>query len=148
MPCSKSAEGGWYPNMPCRFPGPHPGGKLRGLARQVSRPTPNREVKGSGLGGCIKAHTWGFSRPTPRGVSRPTLGGGVSRPTPRGGGVSRHALRQTPPDSPLLWPVCILLEFIQFLTTTCFLKYSTCKAVFLVEHLLDETAILTLEFPR
>ena len=33
-----SREG--YPSMPCRFPGPHPGGKLRGLARGVSRPTP------------------------------------------------------------------------------------------------------------
>ena len=26
------STGGWYPSMPCRFPGPHPGGKLRGLA--------------------------------------------------------------------------------------------------------------------
>ena len=39
--------GGWYPSMPCRFPGPHPGGKLRVLARGVSRPTP---------GGCLQAH--------------------------------------------------------------------------------------------
>ena len=42
--------GGWYPSIPCRFPGPHPGGKLRGLARGVFRPTPG-------------------------GVSRPTAGG-------------------------------------------------------------------------
>ena len=40
--------------MPCRFPGPHSGGRLRGL-----------------------------------------VGGGISRPTP-GGGVSQHALRQSP----------------------------------------------------
>ena len=25
-------SGGWYPSMPCRSPGPHPRGKLRGLA--------------------------------------------------------------------------------------------------------------------
>ena len=45
-------QGGLYPNMPCRFPGPHPGGKLRGLVGE----------------GCLQAHTWGgVSRPTPRG---------------------------------------------------------------------------------
>ena len=38
---------GWYLSMPCRSPGPHPGGKLRGL----SRPIPG----------------WGLSRPTPCG---------------------------------------------------------------------------------
>ena len=48
-----AAGGGWYPSMPCRFPGSHPGGKLRGLAGGVSRPTPG--------GG-------GVSTPTPRGV--------------------------------------------------------------------------------
>ena len=54
-----SVQGGWwYPSMPCRFPGPHPGGKLRGLAGGVSRPTPKGEVEGSGLG---------VSRPTPGG---------------------------------------------------------------------------------
>ena len=54
--------GWWFPSMPCRCPGLHPGGKLRGLA----------------LGGL---------QPTPRGVSRPTPGGMVSqhalRQTPR-----------------------------------------------------------------
>ena len=25
-------SGGWYPSIPCRSPGPHPGGKMRGLA--------------------------------------------------------------------------------------------------------------------
>ena len=43
-------------------------------ALQVSRPTPRREVEGSGLGG-------GVSRPTP---------GGISRPTPRGVYPSMH----------------------------------------------------------
>ena len=62
--------GGWYPSMPCRSPGPHPGGKLRGLPwGGGSRPTPRGEVEGSGLGG-LQAHTQGggvFSRPTPGG---------------------------------------------------------------------------------
>ena len=52
--------GCWYPSMPCRSlggsPGPHPGGKLRGLARGVSRPTPS-----------------GVSRPRPGGVSQHVL---------------------------------------------------------------------------
>ena len=60
-------------------PGPHPGGKLRSLTWGASRPTPRGEVQGSGLGG-LQAHTWG--------VSRHKLGGGVSQ----------HALRQTPPQ--------------------------------------------------
>ena len=41
--------------------GPHPGVKLRGLVRGVSRPTPR-----GGVGG-LQAHTWGVSRPTPGG---------------------------------------------------------------------------------
>ena len=49
----------WYPSMPCRFPGSHPGEKLKGPARRgspgphrgggISRPTP---------GGHLQAHTW------------------------------------------------------------------------------------------
>ena len=93
--CSRG-EGGWYPSMHCRSPGPHPGGKLRGLAWGVSRPTPRG----------LQAYTWGVFRPTPGGVSRPTLGGslgphpGVSTHTPRGvsrhasGGVSRHTFEE------------------------------------------------------
>ena len=50
----------------------------------VSRPTPGGELERSGLGWGLQAHTGGVSRPTPRGVSRPTPG------------VSQHALRQTP----------------------------------------------------
>ena len=70
--------------------GPDPVGRFGGLAW--------------GGGGSVQVHTW-------EGVSRPTLGGGLSRPTPGrgvqaqaqgvsrprpGGGVSQHALRQTP----------------------------------------------------
>ena len=62
--------------MPCRFPGPHPGGKCRGislggvsrptpkgevegdLARGVSRPIPKGEVEGIWPGG-LQAHAWG-----------------------------------------------------------------------------------------
>ena len=74
IPCSKSPGGylsmpcRWYPSMPCRSrrgggsPGPHPGGKLRGLAR--------------GVGESPGPHLGGFSRPTPRGA--------FSRPTSRG----------------------------------------------------------------
>ena len=77
MPCR------WYPSMPaglqgvypsmlCRYPDPHPGGSLRGLAGGVFRPTPRGEVQGSGQEGS---------------------------PGPHRGGGSQHALRQTPtPD--------------------------------------------------
>ena len=57
-------------------------GSLRGLARS----TPRGEVEGSG---------WGVSRPTPRGVPGSTPGGGGFQ-VHTGGGVSQHALRQTP----------------------------------------------------
>ena len=55
--CLAGLQGGWYPNMPCRSPGPHTGGRLRGLARGFSRPTPSGDV----------------SRPTPGGVSQHAL---------------------------------------------------------------------------
>ena len=56
-------------------PGPHPGGKLGGLARGgVSRPTPRREVEGSGQGG-LQAHTHGGLQTQTRRISRPTPGG-------------------------------------------------------------------------
>ena len=72
-----SKRGGGIPASPCRFPGPHPGGKLRGSDRGgVSRPTPGqgllRGVPAPGgllwreiccQGGCL------FWRvPAPRGV--------------------------------------------------------------------------------
>ena len=58
-------RGVWYLSMHCRSPGPHPGGKLRGLAWGVSRPTPGgspgphlRGSPGPHLGG-LQAHTQG-----------------------------------------------------------------------------------------
>ena len=51
---------GWYLSMPCRFPGPHPRGKLRSLAR-----------------GGLKAHTWGSPGPHPGGCL--LWGGACSR---------------------------------------------------------------------
>ena len=47
-----------YPSMPCRFPGPHPWGSLRGLARGVSRPIPGGSPgPHPGGRGCIPACT-------------------------------------------------------------------------------------------
>ena len=47
----------WYPSMPCMGgPGPHPGGKLRGLTRGISRPTPGGSP-GPHPGGCVSQHT-------------------------------------------------------------------------------------------
>ena len=67
--CSRGG-GGWYPSMPCRSPGPHPGGRSRGLVGWGSPGPHPGEVEGSGWGG-LQAHTQGC--------------------------VSQHALRQTPP---------------------------------------------------
>ena len=75
-------SGGVYPSRPWRFPGPHPRGSLRGLARGFSRPTP----------GGSPDHTQRVSRPTPWGASSPTPGGLQAHTR----GVSQHALRQTP----------------------------------------------------
>ena len=45
MSCSRSWGG--YPSMPCRFPGPHPRGKFRGICLWgVSTPTAKGEVEG------------------------------------------------------------------------------------------------------
>ena len=71
--------GDWYPSIPCRSPGPHPGGRLRGLGG-VSRPTPGR----------------GVSRPTPRGCLPSCMLGCIpprSRGTPLGPETrGRHSL--------------------------------------------------------
>ena len=113
-------QGGWYPSMHCRWylsmpcmsPGPHPRGKLRGLAWGSPGPHPGGKLRCLASGG-LQAHTWGgLQAHTGWGVSRPTPGR-VSRPTP-GGWVSQHALRQTPPRNRrlLLQAVRILLECI------------------------------------
>ena len=103
--CLSVLKGGWYPSMPCRSPG-----GVSQHALQVSRPTPKGELEGSGQGG-LQTYTWGVSSPHLEGLQAHTQGGspgphlgGVSRPTPgrclqahTRGGVSQHALRQTPP---------------------------------------------------
>ena len=65
-------------------PGPHPRGKLRGLAWGVSRDTPwggcrpiPRASPSPLPGGSPGPHLGGVSRPTPGGVSRPTPEGGI-----------------------------------------------------------------------
>ena len=67
----------------------HTQGEVEGSGGRVSRPTPRGEVEESGWLG-------GVSRPTPRGEVEGPGWGEVSRSTSRGG-VSQHALRQTPP---------------------------------------------------
>ena len=86
------SKGGWYPSMPCRFQGPHPGEKLMGLAR-----------------GGLQAHTQGGSWGVWPGGSRPTPGG-VSRPTPRG--VCIPACTEAEPPPPLRW---LLLQVVRIL---------------------------------
>ena len=64
-------QGGWYPSMPCRFPGSHPRGKFRGIWPGGS-PGPHPRGKLRGI----------WSRPTPKGpggfllLGRCLLGGG------------------------------------------------------------------------
>ena len=38
--------GFWYPSMPCRFPGPHPGGKFRGIWLGVQAHTQGGKLRG------------------------------------------------------------------------------------------------------
>ena len=66
----RGGGGVWYPSMHCMFLST--GGVVSQHALQVSRPTPRGKVEGSGLGGGLQAHTWGW------------------------GWVSQPALRQTP----------------------------------------------------
>ena len=79
QPCSKSPGG--YPSMPCRFPGPHPGGKLRGIWPGGSPgPKPRGKLR----------EIW------PGGSPGPDLGGPAPREgllpegVPAPGGVWRH----------------------------------------------------------
>ena len=50
--------GWWYPSMPCRSPGPHPGRSLRGLARGGLQ-AHNQGGKLRGQAGGLQAHTQG-----------------------------------------------------------------------------------------
>ena len=53
--------GGWYPSKPCSSPGPHPGGRLRGLAGGSPGPHSGGPHPGGSPGlhpeGCIPAQT-------------------------------------------------------------------------------------------
>ena len=46
----------WYPSMPCRFLGPHPRGKFRGIwPGGFSRPIPKGGVEGDLTGGGVRS---------------------------------------------------------------------------------------------
>ena len=85
-------QGGWYPSMPCRYPG----GVVSQHALQVPRPTPKGEVKGSGLGGYPGPHpgeklrslAWGGLQAHTQGGLRLTSGGGLQAHTQ--GGPQAH----------------------------------------------------------
>ena len=87
--------GGWfprmhcrrYPSMPCRPPGPHPGGKLRGLAW-----------------GGLQVHTWG------RGLQAHTQGGLQAHTWE--GDIPACTEADPPSRRLLLWAVHTLLECI------------------------------------
>ena len=69
--CLAAGLRGWYPSMPCRFPGPTPRGEVE-ESGQGSGPHP----------GGLQVHTWGV--PVPGGsASRGGACSGVS--APRGG---------------------------------------------------------------
>ena len=73
--------GGWYPSMPCRFPGPHPRGKFRGIWPGGVSPGPHPRGKLRGI----------WSMPTPKGELEGDLARGVLAPGGcllRGGGDS------------------------------------------------------------
>ena len=54
--------GGCYPSMPCRFPGPHPWEKLRGMWPGGSPgPQPRVKLRGDLARGGLQAHTQGWS---------------------------------------------------------------------------------------
>ena len=77
--CSLGGSPGLHPRgrLRCLFggiPRPTPKGEVEGLAGGVSRPTPRGEVEGSGWEGVSRStpgglqdHTWGVSKPRPRG---------------------------------------------------------------------------------
>ena len=63
--------GGWYPSMPCKFPGPLPRGKLRGNWPGGS-PGPQPRGKLRGI----------WSRPAPKGEVERNLARGCGDPIP------------------------------------------------------------------
>ena len=66
----QQVSGGGYPSMPCRFPGPHPRGKFRGICPV------------GGLQARTQGGSWGGSGPGPQ--PRGKLRGIQSRPTAKG----------------------------------------------------------------
>ena len=73
------SRGVWYPSIPCRFPGPHPSGKLRGIWPGGSPgPHPRGKLRGIRPRGGLQAHT---QRGTCSG------GGACSREVPAPGGL-------------------------------------------------------------
>ena len=73
-------------------PSVHGGGGQHGIAACLAGGIP---ACLAGLWGGVSQHALQVSRPTPKGELEGSGQGRVSRPTP--GGVSKHALRQTPP---------------------------------------------------
>ena len=139
--CYPSMHCRWYPSMPCRFPGPHPRGKFRGIWQGGSRPTAKGEVEGDLVQAHSQGGSWGGSGPGPqprgklRGIwsrSRPKgeverdlaggggacsggclLQGGVcSRGVPALEGCLLQGVCGDPPWWLLLRAICILLEWI------------------------------------
>ena len=62
---------GWYPSMPCRFPGPHPGGKFRGIWPGLGGGSPGPHPRGKLRG------IWLGESPAPHPEGSAPGGGGV-----------------------------------------------------------------------
>ena len=110
--------------MPCRFPGPPPWGKVRGIWPGGSPgPHPKGKLRGIWPGG--------ISRPTPKGEVEGDLMGGLQDHT--WGGLSEHALRQTPHScSYIVFPLRFIRKFIS-MVSMCTPKY------FHMVHFTDDT---------
>ena len=72
-------QGGWYPSMPCRFPGPHPRGKFRGIWQGgLQAHSQGGSLGGSGPGPQPRGKLRGiWSRPTAKGEVEGDLAGGL-----------------------------------------------------------------------
>ena len=57
----QQVSGGWYPSMPCRFPGHTWGGSWGDLAGGSPGPNPRGKLRGIWPGGSLQAHTQGGS---------------------------------------------------------------------------------------
>ena len=106
-PCQGDPPARETPPLPGRPPGPHPGGKLRGIK---SRTTPKGEIEVDQIQALAQGGNWGGSDPGPH--PRGNWGGSDPGPRPRGklrGIRSRPTLKgeiqgdqdQTPPPPPM-----------------------------------------------